>query len=996
MLSYAYPYIRFSAADAWIGFKPVLIIMPLYFIVSKMYKEQHFKDQKATARNFLEMEKNRSVVVYIGISMLALLLYWLSPATGSSDVILVKIAERYLLYESLLSIAILGMLLFTICRKHAQPTWQHIRILDRIFCLSVVGTIFSTLLARQVTTVRIADLHCSGVLGWAANFAWLIILVSICRQIELWWMNFQPDAGAAVRSSGFQPVESFEQLFPQRQQLAEEIADIILKHDINDPLSICIAGPWGVGKTSVVNGAIDRLKQKSSTSQYECLYVHAMELDTLASLFSYVFSRIRAILKKHGAYVGIGSEYRKFITSAVGKITDASIATLLESRLFPSSDDYRTQMKDLEICISTVMKENKILVIVDDVERCEAKKAQQFIFFIKEIATMHNCIAIFLTDYEYLRKNLSSNMEKDEDEHRRKEYFFYEKFFNCRIDIPPVTFEDAVGKLETEVGEQARKLMMRTPSDLFLNFERELKQQATRYREQAEVKREKKEQEHLLNCSDGLDQLCELLRNNISLPRVLVKYYYEMEKSYSRLSEKYTENGVLKKEISRFLTWIRFDEILFLLVYTEVCFPYEAFCLKEQGISYLQHLSDTASTTRKLIKKMGEDVLYSSIHIYNREDNAYRYSEAIRFTDAYMRRDMPKEVGKFSSRDELWVDAIESHNEKLIIDNWAKMVQMIAQNYAWREPEKGEKYLGVLFSFARERFLQSTEGIDRIFSIFDESQRNADVFSAHIAVMKIFQKELGDALHGCSQKNVELLEQFSRGYLWKRTDSVSGAAFFIAPAEYTGNQQFQLRMHTINESVLSGVEPTCALKKLMKELCDMVPSIELPPSDNIFQQLRSLADMEEKYMVSNDLIQYDDIKDRLHLLRTAIDDMESLTLLMQEVKDHAIPTGTFTPNIDMQDIDTTIQRFRDAINSPDASRDTSLKANLQELFNQIRYGKVTLNKRQHDELQSLITESQDLYGYASYNRKILAEHLDRDKESALPKETIEGSISGEE
>ena len=94
------------------------------------------------------------------------------------------------------------------------------------------------------------------------------------------------------------------------------------------------------------------------------------------------------------------------------------------------------------------------------------------------------------------------------------------------------------------------------------------------------------------------------------------------------------------------------------------------------------------SPTRKLIRKLGEDLLYSGIHIYIGENEAYRYSEAIQFTEAYIRRDIPKEVGKFSSRDELWINAIKNYDITLIEGNWAKMVQMVAKNYSWQESDK--------------------------------------------------------------------------------------------------------------------------------------------------------------------------------------------------------------------------------------------------------------------------------------------------------------------
>ena len=118
-----------------------------------------------------------------------------------------------------------------------------------------------------------------------------------------------------------------------------------------------------------------------------------------------------------------------------------------------------------------------------------------------------------------------------------------------------------------------------------------------------------------------------------------------MKKGYSKLSDQYTESGILREEPSRFFLGIHFDEILFLLAYTEVCAPYEAFCLKEQGPAYLQHPAESVSITRKLINKMGEDLLYGNKYTYIREDKAYQYSQAMQFTEAYIRGDMPKEVG---------------------------------------------------------------------------------------------------------------------------------------------------------------------------------------------------------------------------------------------------------------------------------------------------------------------------------------------------------------
>lgn len=959
MLSYAYPFWRLSYSNQWYGCKPALIFCLLYFSISWIYRKINFPSEKNTVWG----EKRDLLWVFVYGTML--LLYFFYPSTGQSDTLLTQIAKIYLQYESLLSFAIFEILIFTILRK---PTWQHIRILDQTAVLLTLGSILFTLLVRQVNSLLYANLF------------WFVVFGLVCARVWHWWENYSPPTHSdsnSNSSSSFLPIKSYELLSPRRQLLADHLADMILTHNANEPLSICIAGEWGVGKTSVVNGAVDRLKKNPTSRQYEYLYINTMELDTLGSLFSYVFARIRSILKRRGAYVGIGSEYRQFLTSAVGKITDGSLAAIIESRLFPSSEDYRSQIKNLEDCISSVLKNDKILIIVDDVERCNNEKAQQFIFFIKEIATIRNCVTIFLADYEYLNQRLCANLSQDANALKEKNYFFFEKFFNCRIDIPPIVFEEVIEQIEQDIRKKARKLGFRPPSELFGVFEEKLQQMEGNFRKEAE--KGTGSTEKLLSKANKVNQMRSAFRSTLSFPRTLVKYCNAMGAGYSRLTAAYVENGVLKPDASSFFSLIRFDEILFLLVYIEACAPYEALCLKEHGLTYLQCPPDATDDTRKLIEAMGEDLLYSSEHIFLAADKDYRYNEASRFTQAYLDNGLPKTVKGFSSRDDKWLSAIEANDHEEIRTHWAEMVQMVAQNFGLKEPEKGERYLGILFSFAKEHFFASPDETEQVFSIFERSQRNESTFSHHIAVMKIFEEILGEKLTECSQENIKLLEQFSNVYFWNRSTPICNAAYFMAPAEASKDDALRQKMSNANEIMLYDYEPTDNLNKLLEKLCDEIPSINIPPDDDVFRRLRSFTAEEEKYLTEKGLIQYDDIINHVHLLKTAVEDMEHFVLLLRKVKKNMISTGDSITSLEISDMDKSIQRFKAALATCGGSVNTSLQFNLQTMFNELRSGDVKLSDRHYEELQSIITESEKLYGPAPYFRKILVDHQERTK-----------------
>lgn len=961
MLSYTYPFIKFVFPNSWIGCKPALIFYLIYFFVSQICTCKKRKMEIDIRKISIDkICKNfRICFFYIFIYMLALPLYLFLPSTGQPSTLITEWAEKYLQYESVLSCSICVILIYNIAHK---CTWQHIRILDRISAASILSTILATILTRQVDSY------------WLANLIWLALLEAMCICLWCHWKDYKPFTNSNVDSTNsFQPAKTYKQLFPQQQRLADKLADTIRNHDADEPLSICIAGKWGAGKTSLVNGTIDLLREDTSMCQYECIYVNTMELDTVSSLFTYVFGRIRAILKKHGAYVGIGSEYRQFITSAIGKITDSSLATLLESNLISSSEDYRIQIKELEECVAAVLDADRILIIVDDVERCDTEKAQQFIFFIKEIATMRNCITVFLADYEYLDQRLSAT-SGNTDELKEKSYSFYEKFFNFRIDIPPVDFQIVIPYLELELRKNARELGFRSLSELYGVFEEKLQQIKSNYIMDAKLPQNSARKEEFISRAEEMNRLCSVFRSSISSPRMLIKYCNVANRECSNLHSKYVKNDILKEDTSIFFSLIHFDEIFFLLIFIEVCTPYEALCLKEQGIAYLQSVADGHGNTRKLIHNMGEGLLYSNRSNHLVIDDKYRYDEAVRFTQAYLDGDLPDEVKGFSSRDQMWLNAIENNNQNLMEIHWAEMVEMVVRNFSWKDSEKGLHYLGILFSFAKDEFFTSNEGIEKVFSIFDKEKHHEDIFFSSIPVAKIFVETFGDTLTKCSQNCFQLLNQFKSVYFWKRTPPICNAFSFMAPVECSKTDELSRKISDANEIMLSDEDPINNLTVLLNKLCRAVPSVKIPSDGDIFQRLRFLADEEAKYMTESGLIQYDDIKERVNLLKIAIEDMEGFAVLMQKVKENTILIGDTKLFDDLADMDEVIQRFENVLKAPNAGGDISLRRSLQQLFDKIRFGDVELSDRQYNRLQHLITESEKFIGYAPYNRKILLDH----------------------
>lgn len=944
MLSFDYPFIKLTCQDRWIGCKPALIFYALFILFSWAYRKRHFPGDGETAG------KERFSPSRVCLYVLTLLLYFFSPLAGGAETLVTQMAETCLQYESLLSFSLLAALLLTLWRR---PTRQHIRILHRAAVVLILGSVLFTLLARQVDSL------------WIANLAWFAGLGLACVQMSAWGKSEPARDAPASHANSFLPVKDYEPLFPRQKQLADRLADMIRTHDTREPLSICVAGEWGAGKTSVVNGAMDRLKRSCS---YEYLYIQTMELDTLSSLFQYVFGRLRAILKKRGAYVGIGSAYRQFLTSALGKITDASLAAMVESRLFPSSEDYRVQIRELEACIASVLGDDKIVIIVDDVERCEPEKAQQFIFFIKEIAAMRSCVTVFIADYAYLNQRFLASLHENGHEPGEKTYLFYEKFFNYRIDVPPIAFEEAILHLERHMREDAEALRFRLPSALFHIFEEKLRQMGEAYEAEVEKRSSDQGKQKLLRQADALRRAGAAFRTSLSSPRALVKFCNTMGMRYAKLRERYQVHGAISEDTASFFSLIRFDELLFYWVYVEICAPYEALCVKTRGLSSLRCSSDQASDQERLLDAMGEDLLYSSDHIPLNEDRLYRYSEALRFTQAYIDGEPPAQVRGFSTRNLKWLHDIKVRNQAEIDAHWPDMVQMVLQNFGWKKPEEGEQYLDILFSEAQR--WSSPEDIQRIFSIFEHSRHNEYSFSCHIAVMKHLAQKLGDRLMGCSPECVKLLEVFSSEYVYHRSAPIYRSALFMAPPDASRDEQLQKKIGHFYEAMLSSRNPEETLNTLLAKIRSEVPSIGLPPGASIFSRLRFLAMAEEKYLKEKGLLQYDDFRDHHHLLTTAIEDLEYFIDLLRRVRESSHPDGGLDTPPGPSDIDGSIRWFQAALERTRSRKDTNLQLRLQAFFTELR-SMDALNDRQYDALQEIITESEPLYGNVPYYRKLL-------------------------
>ena len=244
---------------------------------------------------------------------------------------------------------------------------------------------------------------------------------------------------------GHKPIDKYVLLFDNRKSQCDLVANIIKnKKIISDGYSICISGEWGSGKTSFIEALLDNLKSDNQKNEekvpYSVIRINALELENINTLIEYYFKALKNILDEKGAYSGFKSEYKEMVNSFLKIASHDSIADYVTNKLYPQSD-YRKSIEELDKLIKDVMKNERIIVVVDDIDRCSDKKATETMFFVKEIATRSNCVSFFLVEYNKLKE---SKIIKEFGDG------FVEKFFNRVVAINKADYTEILKRFHDQ------------------------------------------------------------------------------------------------------------------------------------------------------------------------------------------------------------------------------------------------------------------------------------------------------------------------------------------------------------------------------------------------------------------------------------------------------------------------------------------------------------------------------------------------------------------
>jgi len=243
---------------------------------------------------------------------------------------------------------------------------------------------------------------------------------------------------------------SFDECKLGRKVYAEALVNLIRKENHTDSYVIALDSPWGMGKTTFINMLADMITKDSEYSDIKIAMYNAWESDYCNNAFSPLFYDLikansifdRAINQdvKQKILHTIPGVIRAFTRDIVNTVVPlANTVEALENAAEMISSDpiegqpYFEEMKMTRDAVSefkTYLKNTtgwlsdgkKLLVVIDELDRCRPLFAIQTLEVIKHLFDIKNIVFLLAVDFSQLRYSVSTvyGQKMDSDGYLRR------------------------------------------------------------------------------------------------------------------------------------------------------------------------------------------------------------------------------------------------------------------------------------------------------------------------------------------------------------------------------------------------------------------------------------------------------------------------------------------------------------------------------------------------------------------------------------------------
>lgn len=272
-------------------------------------------------------------------------------------------------------------------------------------------------------------------------------------------------------------IDESQDLF-SRKPLADVIVRAIREYSLgrSSCITIGIYGPWGEGKTSVMNLVYSRLSQlkykdKLTLVKYDPWLIKDQE-SLLIDFFKTIIGagpsrKLNTFLKRYANLISyLAGQASEKIAPLSGNTISALFGRIING--LPGSEQSVEECKR-RISFQLKREERHLIVFIDDLDRLDAKEIHTVFRLIKQVADFDNVIYLVAIDVQ----RVSDVLEKDNDYGKN----FIDKIIQIPITLPKFqradllrVIKDSLYEIVKEFGIEKDKLDVEHVSAILINL----------------------------------------------------------------------------------------------------------------------------------------------------------------------------------------------------------------------------------------------------------------------------------------------------------------------------------------------------------------------------------------------------------------------------------------------------------------------------------------------------------------------------------------------
>lgn len=204
----------------------------------------------------------------------------------------------------------------------------------------------------------------------------------------------------------------------------------IIKHGkTKGSLAIALMGEWGTGKTSIVNLALQKLRQESAEApiiiEFDPWYFSNEGEDNFQTLLTVFLNGLRTHISPAVLATDLDKLFRQYYQALVPVLPDyAQKVSALFSRQTPTLDSLKQEIED---AIKTVDK--KIIVVIDDLDRMERREILFILKLIRLCGDFKGITYIVPFDWQFVEQQLQNDFPSGASS-------YLEKIFPIVLAVP--------------------------------------------------------------------------------------------------------------------------------------------------------------------------------------------------------------------------------------------------------------------------------------------------------------------------------------------------------------------------------------------------------------------------------------------------------------------------------------------------------------------------------------------------------------------------------